>query len=377
MAPNRSAFRPRRALFPALYYGANAIYQGYISLFYTQLGFSRAQLGLLSSANAASALVFAPLWGSLGDRSRNRRALLALLSLAAALSFPLKLMGGGFAWQIFAAALFYAFFSALLPLGDSLLLQGEGDSFGAYRLAGGISFALASLFFGLLRGKGGGSGLWMVSLLLFLAAAAAFLLPAAGEKGPGRRSGMAALLKNGRLMLLLGLSLPLQMSMSYFYTYFAPHFVQLGGSSALLGLGYLLCTAGEIPYLIFSGRIHRRWGAEAPMCIAAALMALRWLLLGLSRSPVIALLSQLLHGGGFIVISVSMALWIRDHVPGELQASGQSLLNLVSFGLGRIGGNLLGACIAQRWGMAAGFIAGAVLCIFSGCALALLRIRRR
>ena len=113
------------------------------------------------------------------------------------------------------------------------------------------------------------------------------------------------------------------------------------------------------------------------MCIAAALMALRWLLLGLSRSPVIALLSQLLHGGGFIVISVSMALWIRDHVPGELQASGQSLLNLVSFGLGRIGGNLLGACIAQSWGMAAGFIAGAVLCIFSGCALALLRIRRR
>ena len=369
MTRSTNAFHPRRALFPALYYGANAIYQGYISLFYTFLGLSRGQLGLLNTANAASALVFAPLWGWLGDRSRSRRGLLALLSLAAALAFPLKLAGNSFAWQLIAAALFYAFFSALLPLGDSLLLEGEKAAFAAYRLAGAVSFALCSLLFGLLRGQSGGSGLWAVSLLLGLAAPAALLLPAAGCKSRSRRAGMAALFRNRRLLLLLGLCLPLQMSMSYFYTYFAPRFVQIGGSSALLGLGYLLCTAGEVPYLLLSGRIHRRWGAEGPICIAAGVLALRWLLLGLTRSPAVALLSQLLHGGGFIVISLSMAMWIREHVPEEKQASGQSLLNMVSFGLGRIGGNLLGGFIAQRWGMAAGFIAGAGLCLAALCGL--------
>ena len=38
-------FSPRRALFPAGYYAANAVYQGYMSLFYTDIGFDSARLG--------------------------------------------------------------------------------------------------------------------------------------------------------------------------------------------------------------------------------------------------------------------------------------------------------------------------------------------
>ena len=84
MAASGKIFRFRRALFPAGYYGANSICQGYISLFYTQMGFSGGQLGLIHAVTAASALVFQPLWGGLGDRLKKRHLLLAALSLAAA-----------------------------------------------------------------------------------------------------------------------------------------------------------------------------------------------------------------------------------------------------------------------------------------------------
>lgn len=369
MVSSGRKFHLRRALFPSGYYASNSIYQGYISLFYTQLGFSSGQLGLLNAITAAAAVVFAPLWGRVADGCASRRRLLALLSLGAALAFPLKLAGEGLVWQLFAAALFYAFFCALLPLGDAILLSCRDGAFGAYRLAGGVSFAAAGALFGLVKGRLGGGGLWVVSLLLGLTALAALLLPdlAAPERAPG--TGLRSLLKNRQLMLLLGLTLPLQMSMSYFYTYYAPRFQALGGSDALLGLGYLLSAASEAPYLLLSGRIYRRWGAQGPMCIAAAMLALRWLLLAAARSPITALLSQLLHGGGFIVVSVSMAQWISRHLPGQMTASGQSLLNMVAFGIARISGNLLGGWIAQRAGVAAGFYAGAGMCILAGLGL--------
>lgn len=374
MQKTKGGFSLRRALFPAGYYAANSVYQGYISLYYAKLGFSGGQMGVISAATAAAALIFQPIWGMLGDRVRSRRMLLAALSLAAAAVFPLKLAGAGFIWQLFTAAAFYAFFCALLPLGDSLLIS-CGDSFGPYRLAGGISFAAAGAVYGLLRPRLGEHGLWAVSLLLAVAAVSALFLPQ--NSGGERHGGMLRLLKDKHLMVLLALMLPLQMSMGYFYTFYAPCFKALGGSDAMLGLGYLISAASEAPYLIFSGRIYRRFGAKWPMCIGSGLLALRWLALGLAPSAGIALLSQLLHGGGFIVITVSMVYWIGEHAPGDLQASGQSLLNMVSFGFARIIGNLGGGWIAQKWGMGGGFLLGAALCTAAGLGIAVFAGNRK
>lgn len=373
MMKNGRDFRLRNALFPMGYYAANSVYQGYISLYYTQLNFSGGQIGAIGAASAAATLLAQPVWGRIGDIVRRRRLLLCALSLAAALALPAALANGSFTLQMICAMLFYAFFCALLPLGDTILLEAGG--FGAYRLAGGISFALASAFFGLLRGrlKPGGT-LWCAAALLALTAGAALLLPESSGKGRGRRN-MAALLKNRRLMGLLAFTLPLQMTMGFFYTFYAPHFREIGGSDAMLGLGYLLATASEAPYLILSGRIRRRFGTEKPMCIAAGMLAIRWLLLGAANSPWTALLSQLLHGGGFIVITVSMALWISGNVPEELRASGQALLNMCTFGLARIPGNLLGGWVAENWGRGTAFLACAAICAVTGLGM-LLQIRR-
>lgn len=359
----------RSMLFPAAYFAANAVYQGYISLFYTRLGFHSGQLGAISAATAAAAVAAQPLWGGIADRARSRRRVLALLALAAALILPLALAGRSFGFQLAAAALFYAFFCALLPLGDAILLEQRDLNFGACRLAGGLSFALAGALFGLLRDRmGGGAAIWCAAGLLGLAAAAAPALPDVSGTGGGKRPSMAALLKNRTLVRMLAFMLPLQMSMGYFYTFFAPRFSDLpGGTSALLGLGYLISAASEAPYLIFSGRIYHRFGAAGPMRIAALALTGRWLLLGVAKNAWTALISQLLHGAGFIVISVSMARWIAEHVPPEQRSSGQMLLNMLSFGAARAAGNLLGGLLARGLGMAAGFYACALLC--AGAAL--------
>lgn len=368
----------RWALFPIGYYGANAVYQGYISLYYTQLGFRSDRLGYISAATALAAIAAQPLWGTLGDRTQKRTRLLGLLSIAAALALLPALLGRGFMLQIVVAALFYAFFCALLPLGDAILLEGlgEGGSFGPYRLAGGLSFAVSGAIYGALALPAGGA-VWCTSMLLVAAAGAAQLLP----DSPGRqraRVPFARLLQNKELLVLILFLLPVQSTMGYFYTFYAPHFKALpGGTEALLGLSYLISAASEVPYLLLCDRIYRRFGAVRPMCVSAGVMALRWLLLGLCRSAPAALLTQLLHGGGYIVLSVSMAKYIADRVAPEQRTSGQMLLNMVSFGAARVLGNLGGGLLAERIGRGAAFLVGAGVCIAALIAFVLWQMNRR
>ena len=378
MDREKARFSPRRALFPAGYYAANAVYQGYMSLFYTGIGFDSARLGGVSAATAAAAMIAQPGWGLLGDRAKSRKRLLCVLCLFAAAALPLALLNPAFWAQILAAALFYAFFCALLPLGDAILLEADGGAFGGYRLAGGASFALSGAIFGALLGRVGAAGaIWGTAGLLVLTALAALLLPDAPGKQKHERITMGRLLKDRDLVRMLIFLLPVQMTMGFFYTFYAPHFKALGGGDAMLGLGYLLSAISEAPYLLLSGRIYRRFGAARPMCFSALVLAARWLMLGLAPSAGVALASQLLHGGGFIVMTVSMAYWIADHVAPELRATGQGLLNMVTFGAARILGNLGGGLLAQATGRDSAFLVGAGVCVLALCVFAPWAFKRK
>ena len=378
MDKQRGRFSPRNALFPAGYYAANAVYQGYMSLFYTGIGFNSAQLGGVSAVTAAAAMAAQPVWSLLGDRTRSRRRLLCVLCLLAAAALPLALLRPTFAAQLLAAALFYAFFCALLPLGDAILLEADGGAFGGYRLVGGASFAISGAIFGALLGRTGSVGaIWVAAGILLIAAPAALLLPDVPGKQKRERISMGRLLHDRNLVRMLAFLLPVQMTMGFFYTFYAPHFKGLGGGDALLGLGYMLSAISEAPYLLLSGRIYRRFGAVRPMCVSALVLAARWLMLGLAPSAGMALMSQLFHGGGFIVMTVSMAYWIADHVPEELRASGQGLLNMVTFGAARILGNLGGGLLAQLVGRSGAFLVGAGVCALSLCAFAPWAFRRK
>lgn len=357
-------FHGRRALFPAAYYAANSVHQGYMSLFYTRLGFGSGRLGEINAATAATALLVQPVWGMLADRSKRQRRLLSVVCLLAAASLPLALVHTGFAAQLVAATAFYAFFCALLPMGDTILLSEQDGHFGAYRLAGGASFALTGMIFGLVRGRmGENSAVWTAAGLLLLTALATRGLPETSGKQKRARTSFLPLLRNRPLIGMLLFVFPLQMTMGSFYTFYAPYFKNLsGGTDALLGVSYLISAASEAPYLLMSGHVYGRFGAVKPMCLAALMLSFRWLTLALAHSAGAALASQALHGGGFIVISVSMAYWIAENVPAELRASGQMLLNMLAFGAARFAGNLVGGLLAQTWGAEGMFLINAGLC---------------
>jgi len=355
----RNGYPYRLGLFLVAYYVTNSIFQGFMSLFYTAKGFSSGQIGVIYSCIAAISVVTQPLWGIRADRSGSKNNVLRFLILGALVFVMSYLLADSF-WVLLPLACgFSAFYTSIQPMGDAIILgalQKAGDRpFGPVRLMGCLSFAVASAVLGRFINAGNEiravCGTAIMCGVMFFATWVLPPTPGMQSVRGGRRMSFGALLKNREIMLLMLFTLLLQITMGYFYTFFSPHFMDISnGDSAALGWCYFLSACCEVPFLLLSQRLFRRHGAGRLMCVSALVMGARWLILALTHSPTLALCSQMLHGFGFIVITVTSSLYIHKVVPPELQASGQMMLAVVSFGVARVGGNLGGGLLADLMG---------------------------
>ena len=353
----------------AAYYLAHAVYQSYMSLFYRGRGLDAAQIGAVYALVAAASIPGQLLFGAAADRARRPGRVLRALLLVSAVLLLLQTLSRDVFGIFVLAALFGFFYTGVQPIGDALALERlsrEGKPFGPARLMGALAFAASALAFGFFLDASGREG-WVAltaSALMLVALLASFLL--GGDKAPRGDAHPLRLLKNRALMRMLAFILPAQATMGYFYAFFPTRFMELpGATGALLGWANLIAALAEIPFLLVGDRLFKRLDAAGVAAISTLALGARWLLVALGQSAALLLLSQLLHGLGYIAISVSMALYIRREVAPEAQASGQALLNVFCYGLARVLGNALGALAARAFGEAGGFFACACVCFAS------------
>ena len=364
-------FPIRFGLFLMAYYMANSAFQGYTSLYYTSIGFTSTQVGAIFAAVALVSVFSQPFWGVRGDRAKSRNRLIRGLVLAAALSILSFLLTKAFIPSMLLACLFSCFYTSIQPMGDSVILaalEKKKQPFGPLRLCGGMAFAITSLIFGSLLNVPGRENwaIFFTAGLCLTMIPASYALPDTPgyQSASGKRMSFGALLKNRDLMRLMLFMLPMQMTMGYFYTFFSPLFMSFeGANGSLLGLCYFISAVGEIPYLLLSDKLYEKLGAGRLMCISACVLTLRWIILAMTDNVTVTIFSQLLHGWGFIVMTVSMAKHISRTVPAELQASGQMLLAIVSYGIARVAGNLGGGVLADAFGRQNVFYLLACVCV--------------
>lgn len=348
------------------YYSVTGVYQNYISKYFGAKGLNDIEIGVLMAAPPLISLIAQPIWGTLGDRAHSKNAVFRLMYLCSAVLLLSYLISSSF-WYLMVMVLAYSFFfTALQPMNDTIVLEAlNGAPFGPVRMAGTIAFAVISPLAGAIIGDNWDLSIWMSGGLLIVAALVTFLLPnVAGHQSERGRQQMkfTELFKQKELLLLLGFVTPLQISMGYFYTYFGLHFTELeGANSTLLGLCYTISSLAEVPFLLMSGRLYKRFGAGKLLISAGVSVTIRWLLLGSLTNVYAVMATQLFHGWGFIVMTVTMAYYVNDHVPDELKASGQMLLGVVGFGVARVIGNLGGAMCINWFGRQGTFYVSAVI----------------
>lgn len=350
-----SDFPWKYGLFLATYYLANAVYQGYASKYFEYAGMNHTQLTVLLAMAPIISVVMQPIWGMMGDRAKSRNMVLRLLIIAAAGVVLTYRISGAFWWLMITSVLFSAFYTSIQPMGDSIILealQPKDQPFGPLRLMGCVTFAVGNLFIGYAIDGRANLIVYLTAVVLLLNLLSTKALPATpGHQSSGEKMNMMGILKLPHMPGLIVMLMLLQLTMGYFYSFYPPYFTSLpGGTTTILGLCYFMSAMSEVPFLLNADKLFNKLGVGKLMTISAAALTLRWILLASFPNIYVAAASQLLHGWGFIVMTVSMSKYMSATVPNELKASGQMLLAVVGFGIARVFGILGGGLLSQAMG---------------------------
>lgn len=363
-----------KAVLIAIYY--ISVYMGYVAyvsyigLYYSFLGLSPASIGIISAAGSLMTIVSQPLWGSISDRAQSKNRILRLVLLASAVTVWLLPLSGDSLWLIIASSVGFCFFySSVVPLGDSIVLElakKNGFSYSIVRTFGSAAFAVMAAVYGKLFSININYLFVMFSSLWVVAFFISFLVPhVKGHNTKENPVGFMELFKDRKLVYLYIYVFLLSTSAGFFMAFHAVYSNSLGISTQLIGLGVMVGSASQLPFMVLFDRIYRKLGIVNIVLASGAIHIARWFLLATVLSEKTILFIWVLHGFNYIVLYFCLAEYVISSVSKELRTRGQVTNGLVIFGLSAIAGSSIGGGISSAFGMSNAFMFFSGLCAFA------------
>ncbi len=192
---------------------------------------------------------------------------------------------------------------------------------------------------------------WLFMAACFVVATRLPMTVAAGAR-TAYRAGLGVLLRRGRFLLLLFVSLIFGVALGVLLSYQFIFLEQLGANRSLMALTLTFSTLSEIPFWFLSGRLLARFGPNRLIAFALAVSAVRQFAMGLMTAPWPALPIGLLHGPSFAVFWAAGVADADAAAPPGLGATAQGLFSAMVFGLGSALGGFIGGPAYEAIGFA-------------------------
>ena len=349
--------------------------------FYGEIGLSDAQIGAITTVMTVAGLLLQPVWGTLADRAAHKKTVLAAaLAVAGAISFLVLPVSGNYGLLLLTLTVFNIFLLPAMPVGNAIGIEytsTHGKSFGPIRMMGTIGYQVGILGVGLLLAESLRGLYPAIGVILLLASGLALLLPAVrGHQGKKQnRVPISVLFRNRDIVLLLSVTFLAHIGHQFCLSFFTKHLGDLGMGNSLTGLITMLSVSLEIPFLMVGDRLMRKMSIWRWQLLGLLIGSVRFALLSFVRTPVLLVFAQSLAIAHMACFEFFPMLYLGGSVKAELQVTGQSMLQMVSFGLARIVGAMVGGLIANARGIpfVFGIIAALTLCAAAGFAIPLLR----
>ena len=348
----------RLALSGTLYFGyymALGAYMPFINLYYERMGLSGIQIGFLSAIPILISSITVMLWGGLADRYGWHSRILRINLLLCAVSVLFISTAGSFQMLIPFIISYALFNSPLVPLLDSAALEavtGSAFSYGQVRVWGSIGWSVITIAVGFLIQRFAIQWLfYSYAIFMLVTFFLALWLPVhRAQMQNSIRESLKNLVGYWPFILFLLSVLFIALTLSAANAFLSIYLDEIGTPETQIGLAWAISSVSEIPVMLFSAYIVQKIGASGLLKIAFVTFIVRWFLLSLIRTPVLALAAQILHGitfGGYLIGSIT---FINDRAAEEIRTSALSIFNLTTFGIGSILGSLLGGYIVEAGG---------------------------
>ncbi len=293
-------------------------------------GMSPSEIGAILAATSGVRIVAGPALGPFADRVGRRRQIVIGLALCALAGYAMYLPAEGFA-ALFAVTLVSAFFfSAIMPMTESLTLlsvRTHGLDYGRIRLWGSIAFIVMATAGGrALSGAPSELVLWLLLGGLVLLAAASLALPDVRTAPSRARKPLRALFAGGPgFALMLTAASLLQASHAVYYGFATLHWRAAGLSETLIGALWAEGVVCEIVLFAVSGAFVARLGVAGLFAASAAAGIVRWCVLATTDAVWAIAAAQTLHALTFAASHLAAMRFIARALPPEAISTAQSL----------------------------------------------------
>jgi PPP family 3-phenylpropionic acid transporter len=378
-----SKLPPKDLLFARLYYftlmGGWGFILPFVNLFYTSLGFSGKQIGLISSTSAIVGMIASPIWVSTVKRHPSAQRILQIAIVLGAIGYYFIGRQTSFLPIIFIIFLHAMAASGVMPLSDSMAVtvsQESGMGYGSVRVWASLGWIISVLSAGQLVERFGYiAGFIGVSVMWLIAAALVFLIQpryftshtTQNQPKPNLRVAVQRVLQDRTLigfavaLIFIGF---LNSGVLQFENVFLS---QLGASKRLISVAGILSAVVELPFMIYADRIVHRVGAHRLMLIALTMTFFqRITVLLLPFIPTIMIV-RFIGGVAFSFYTISFVSLISSRTqPSEtgtvLALYSVTIAGLVNIVAAPVGGAIFDV-VGARWlyaFSAFGYIIGAV-----------------
>ncbi len=351
----------------------------FLYVYYTELGLTGKQVGLLATFGPLMTLLLATSISSLADRKRWRvriaqSAVAGVGLILFTLRYPTTFIG--IASLMLAMAIFL---SPIMSIADSLIARmarRHGLNYGGMRLWGSVGYATSALTFGAFWQRLGFQPMFLVGSLLFLP-----LIWVTGqlEEGPlidrQDRAPVTDLARDAGLVALLLATFFAGIANSLSMTFEGIYVRSLGGGNFLIGMMTAFAAFSELPTMFYGQRIARRLRGPNTVILAYGLMASAYLGYVLLANPRVMPFFSVLKGLGFGLFFTNTVRILNERAPEEWASTAQSLMSVGMFGLAPLVAGPLGGLIHDAINPGAIFGLGILALVLAAAVLGLAAAR--
>ena len=367
----------RLSLYYFFYFAFIGVFSPYFTLYLQSLRMSAADIALLMSQMQLMRLLAPAFWGWLADRRGRRVGIIRGSALCACVGFTGFFLTDNFIQLFIPMTLMAFFWSAALPLVESLTfahLADESHRYSRIRVWGSVGFIVAVLLGGaLLDYLPIGNVPAMIFAVLIGILITAFRLPE-GRRVAAMASAAAptaqplvtllSVLRERQVWMLLLACFLMSSAHGVYYVFYSIHLDDLGYSKGMIGLLWSLGVLVEIGLFMVMAPLMQRYSLRALLLTTYAVAVVRFLMIGWgAESLILLLIAQTMHGLTFGVHHAAAIAAVNEWFPSHIHARGQALYSSLSFGGGGLFGGIISGLVWDPLGAGWAFTLGAVFAL--------------
>ncbi len=329
-------------------------------------GYSGAQVGWIYALLPLATIISPFVGGQLADRYLSSEKLIGFLSFTGGILLLVVSRVTDFrvmVWLMLGYCLLYA---PTLALTNSIAMINLADSekeFGAIRVWGTLGWIAAGWLLTGWRSLAqdgvapavAGDALVLAGLFSIVMGVQAFTLP----HTPPRREGVRpwAFLESLKMLrvkefaVFLGITFVVATELEFYYILTAPFLESdIGVSSVNVPAVMTTAQVAEIFVMAFLlARFLKRYGMRRTLAIGVIAWPVRYIIFAIGAPAWLVIASLALHGFCYVFFFVAAFIYVDKVAPPDIRASAQSLIAIVSLGLGRFLGSLFAGTIRDAF----------------------------